>query len=124
MTTLVDEVNASLAAGETLEAISTAKGYEWRVELAATRQNVNLPSSVLQSAFSKRSADTETVSAVRLDDESYALVQLARTQAGREDTMVSVERDALLREVSDVSASLLRQEFMADLKRRGDVVIR
>jgi len=124
MTTLVDEVNASLASGETLEAISTAKGYEWRVELAATRQNVNLPSSVLQSAFSKRSADTETVSAVRLDDESYALVQLARTQAGREDTMVGVERDALLREVSDVSASLLRQEFMADLKRRGDVVIR
>ena len=124
MTTLVDEVNASLAAGETLEAISTAKGYEWRVELAATRQNVNLPSSVLQSAFSKRSADTETVSAVRLNDESYALVQLARTQAGREDTMVGVERDALLREVSDVSASLLRQEFMADLKRRGDVVIR
>ena len=124
MTTLVDDVNASLAAGETLEAISTAKGYEWRVELAATRQNVNLPSSVLQSAFSKRSADTETVSAVRLDDERYALVQLARTQAGREDTMVGVERDALLREVSDVSASLLRQEFMADLKRRGDVVIR
>ena len=124
MTTLVDDVNASLAAGETLEAISTAKGYEWRVELAATRQNVNLPSSVLQSAFSKRSADTETVSAVRLDDERYALVQLARTQAGREDTMVSAERDALLREVSDVSASLLRQEFMADLKRRGDVVIR
>ena len=124
MTTLVDEVNASLAAGETLEAISTAKGYEWRVELAATRQNVNLPSSVLQSAFSKRSADTETVSAVRLDDQSYALVQLARTQPGREDTMVGVERDALLREVSDVSASLLRQEFMADLKRRGDVVLR
>ena len=57
-------------------------------------------------------------------DENYALVQLARTQAGREDTMVGVERDALLREVSDVSASLLRQEFMADLKRRGDVVIR
>ncbi len=122
--TLVDEVNASLKNGETLESVSTAKGYEWRVELAATRQNVNLPSSVLQSAFSKRSADTETVSAVRLDDQSYALVQLARTQAGREDTMVGAERDALLQEVSDVSASLVRQEFMADLKRRGDVVIR
>lgn len=124
MRTLVDEVNASLKNGETLESVSTAKGYEWRVELAATRQNVNLPSSVLQSAFSKRSADTETVSAVRLDDQSYALVQLARTQAGREDTMVGAERDALLQEVSDVSASLVRQEFMADLKRRGDVVIR
>lgn len=124
MRSLVDEVNASLKNGETLESVSTAKGYEWRVELAATRQNVNLPSSVLQSAFSKRSADTETVSAVRLDDQSYALVQLARTQAGREDTMVGAERDALLQEVSDVSASLVRQEFMADLKRRGDVVIR
>ena len=124
MRALVDEVNALLKNGETLESVSTAKGYEWRVELAATRQNVNLPSSVLQSAFSKRSADTETVSAVRLDDQSYALVQLARTQAGREDTMVGAERDALLQEVSDVSASLVRQEFMADLKRRGDVVIR
>lgn len=124
MRALVDEVNASLKNGETLESVSTAKGYEWRVELAATRQNVNLPSSVLQSAFSKRSADTETVSAVRLDDQSYALVQLARTQAGREDTMVGAERDALLQEVSDVSASLVRQEFMADLKRRSDVVIR
>lgn len=124
MTTLVNEVNASLSAGETLESVSSAKGYEWRVELAATRQNVNLPAAVLQSAFSKRSTDTETVSAVRLDDQSYALVQLARTQAGREDTMVDVERDALLREASDVTASLLRQEFMADLKRRGDVVIR
>ena len=38
--------------------------------------------------------------------------------------MVGVERDALVREASDVTASLLRQEFMADLKRRGDVVIR
>ena len=64
------------------------------------------------------------MSSVRLDDESYALVQLARTQAGREDTMSGVEKDALRREVSNVSASLLRQEFMADLKRRGDVVIR
>lgn len=124
MTTLVNEVNASLSAGETLESVSSAKGYEWRVELAATRQNVNLPAAVLQSAFRRRSTDTETVSAVRLDDQSYALVQLARTQAGREDTMVGVERDALLREASDVTASLLRQEFMADLKRRGDVVIR
>lgn len=124
MTTLVNEVNASLSAGETLESVSSARGYEWRVELAATRQNVNLPAAVLRSAFSKRSTDTETVSAVRLDEQSYALVQLARTQAGREDTMVGVERDALLREASDVTASLLRQEFMADLKRRGDVVIR
>lgn len=124
MSTLVDEVNASLASGATLESVSTARGYEWRVELAATRQNANLPQTVLQSAFSKRSTDTETVSAVRLDDKSYALVQLARTQSGREDTMVGVERDALLREISNVSTSLLRQEFMADLKRRGDVVIR
>ena len=124
MTTLLEEVNSALSNGETLESVSTDKGYEWRVELAATRQNVNLPPQVLQTAFNKRASDTDTVSAVRLDDESYALVQLARAQAGREDTMVGVERDALLREVSEVSTSLLRQEFMADLKRRGDVVIR
>ena len=64
------------------------------------------------------------MSAIRLDEESYALVQLVRTQAGQEDSMVAFERDALLREISDVQGSLLRQEFVADLKRRGDVVIR
>lgn len=124
MANLVSEVNETLAQGGRLEDVSADKGLEWRVELAATRQNANLPAPVLRDAFGKPSNDTLTVSAIRLDEESYALVQLVRTQAGQEDSMVAFERDALLREISDVQGSLLRQEFVADLKRRGDVVIR
>ena len=43
MTTLVDEVNASLSAGETLESVSSAKGYEWRVELAVPGKTSTYP---------------------------------------------------------------------------------
>ncbi|MDB2512185.1 SurA N-terminal domain-containing protein [Luminiphilus sp.] len=124
MTALVEEINAEMAAGATLESLATAKNFEWRVELGATRQNVILPASVLQAAFAKRVDDTETVDTVQLDAESFALVQLARAQPGRADTIIGAERASLLQEVSQVQASLLLAEFTADLRRRGDVVTR
>jgi peptidyl-prolyl cis-trans isomerase D len=124
MTALVEEINAEMAAGATLESLATAKNFEWRVELGATRQNVILPASVLQAAFAKRVDDTETVDTVQLDAESFALVQLARAQPGRADTIIDAERASLLQEVSQVQASLLLAEFTADLRRRGDVVTR
>jgi len=113
-----------MASGATLESLAAAKDFEWRVELGATRQNVILPASVLQAAFAKRVDDTETVDTVQLDAENYALVQLARAQPGRADTIIGGERASLLQEVSQVQASLLLQEFTADLRRRGDVVTR
>jgi peptidyl-prolyl cis-trans isomerase D len=122
--TLVADVNLALSEGQTLESISESKGLEWRVELAATRRNVNLPQPVLQEAFLKPASETNNVTYTRLSADEYALVQLARTQAGKGDTMVSAERDALLSEVLNVQSSLLRSELIADLKRRGDVVIR
>ena len=61
---LVADVNAALAAGESLESIAENKGLEWRVELAATRQNTLLPPEVLQAAFAKQASDTNSVSAI------------------------------------------------------------
>ena len=58
------DVNAALAAGESLESIAENKGLEWRVELAATRQNTLLPPEVLQAAFAKQASDTNSVSAI------------------------------------------------------------
>ena len=83
-----------------------------------------LPANVLQDAFAKRVDDMETVEPVQLDAESYALVQLARAQPGRADTIIGAERASLLQEVSQVQTSLILQEFTADLRRRGDVVTR
>ena len=124
MEVLVAEIDAEMAAGATLESLATAKDFEWRVELGATRQNVILPANVLQAAFAKRVDDMETVEPVQLDAESYALVQLARAQPGRADTIIGAERASLLQEVSQVQTSLILQEFTADLRRRGDVVTR
>ena len=121
---LVTDVNAALAAGESLETIADEKGLDWRVELAATRQNTLLPPEVLQAAFAKRSDDTNSVNAINVSSGGYALVQLARVTAGSEDTLLASEKQALVSEVQQVQSDLLFTEFLADLRRRGSVVVR
>lgn len=121
---LVTDVNAALAAGESLETIAEEKGLDWRVELAATRQNTLLPPEVLQAAFAKRSDDTNSVNAINVSSGGYALVQLARVTAGSEDTLLASEKQALVSEVQQVQSDLLFTEFLADLRRRGSVVVR
>lgn len=121
---LVADVNAALAAGESLESIAEEKDLEWRVELAATRQNTLLPPAVLQAAFAKQASDTNSVSAIGVPSGGYALVQLARVTAGSADTLLTSERQALVDEVQQVQGDLLFTEFLADLRRRGTVIVR
>ena len=121
---LVADVNAALAAGESLESIAEDKDLEWRVELAATRQNTLLPPEVLQAAFAKQASDTNSVSAIGVSSGGYALVQLARVTAGSADTLLTSERQALVDEVQQVQGDLLFTEFLADLRRRGTVIVR
>ena len=121
---LVADVNTALASGESLESIAEDKGLEWRVELAATRQNTLLPPEVLQAAFAKQSGDTNSVSAIGVTSGGYALVQLARVTAGSEDTLLSSEKQSLVDEVKQVQGDLLFTEFLADLRRRGTVIVR
>ena len=121
---LMADVNAALAAGESLESIAEDKDLEWRVELAATRQNTLLPPEVLQAAFAKQASDTNSVSAIGVTSGGYALVQLARVTAGSADTLLTSERQALVDEVQQVQGDLLFTEFLADLRRRGSVIVR
>ena len=121
---LVAYVNAALASGESLESIAEDKDLEWRVELAATRQNTLLPPEVLQAAFAKQTGDTNSVSAIGVTSGGYALVQLARVTAGSEDTLLTSEKQSLVDEVKQVQGDLLFTEFLADLRRRGTVIVR
>jgi len=121
---LVADVNAALASGESLESIADSKDLEWRVELAATRQNTLLPPEVLQAAFAKQAGDTNSVSAIGVTSGGYALVQLARVTAGSEDTLLTSEKQSLVDEVKQVQGDLLFTEFLADLRRRGTVIVR
>jgi len=121
---LVDDVNNALSAGSSLEGVAGEKGLEWRVELAATRQNTLLPPEVLQTAFAKRASDTRSVTPVGVSSGGYALVQLARVTPGHEDTLLASEKRALVDEVKQVQGDLLFTEFLADLRRRGTVIVR
>lgn len=121
---LVSDVNSSLSAGDSLEAIADRRELEWRVELAATRQNTVLPSEILQAAFAKPAGDINSVSPVAVSSGGYALVQLVRVTAGTQDSLLTSERQALKEEVQQVQGDLLFTEFLADLRRRGTVVVR
>ena len=124
LATLVSDVNTKLSEGESLESIADSMGLEWRVELAATRQNTLLPAEVLQAGFAKQAEDTKSVSAVSVSTGGYALVQLARVTAGSADTLLEPEELALVNEVQRVQSDLLFTEFLADLRRRGTVIVR
>ncbi len=124
LATLVSDVNTKLSEGESLESIADSMGLEWRVELAATRQNTLLPAEVLQAGFAKQAEDTKSVSAVSVSSGGYALVQLARVTAGSADTLLEPEELALVNEVQRVQSDLLFTEFLADLRRRGTVIVR
>ena len=121
---LIADVNTALETGKSLESIAESKNLEWRVELAATRQNTLLPPEVLQAAFAKQAGDTQSVSAIDVTSGGYALVQLARVTAGKEDTLLTSEKQALLNEVQQVQGDLLFTELLADLRRRGNVIVR
>jgi len=78
----------------------------------------------LQTAFAKRASDTRSVTPVGVSSGGYALVQLARVTPGHEDTLLASEKRALVDEVKQVQGDLLFTEFLADLRRRGTVIVR
>lgn len=117
-------VNLRLLAGDTLESIAQDEGLEWQVELAATRQNTLLDPAILNAAFTIPANETKSVLPVPLSQDSFALVQLARVTVGDLSTLNPVEVDAFLGELSRFQTQLMYEEFMADLRRNGNVIVR
>ena len=117
-------VNARLSVGDTLEAIAQAEGLEWQVELAATRQNTLLDPAILNTAFAFPAEDTQSVGAVPLGGDAFALVQLARVTEGDIATLTTGETEAFIEELARFQTQLVYEEFMADLRRNGNVIVR
>ena len=51
-------------------------------------------------------------------------MQLARVTPGSKETLLTAERQSLVDEVQQVQSDLLFTEFLADLRRRGTVIVR
>lgn len=121
---LLASVRSRLGAGESIEAIAKSDGYEWRVELAARRNNIMLPREVLNAAFAMDTTEAVNLEAVTLADGQLALVQLARVQPGNENKLNAFEADQLREQLVGGSQQVLYLEYRKGLRDSADVVIR
>ena len=113
-----------LASGESLEEAANALGVEWRVELAATRLNSQLPQPVLEAAFAMPQGRAGALRNVPVPGEGYALVQLARVNPGDVAALSATEAQQLSDLRSGEQQRLSFDEFLVHQRNAADIVIR
>ncbi len=121
---LVMEVDARVAAGETIEAIAGELGYEWKVELGATRIGSQLPREVLNTAFGMTASDVNRVRSVALPATGFALVQLVRVTPGSLDALGSAQAQVLTRQTNTEFQRATFQEYTSNLRNAADIITR
>ena len=124
LTDMVARAEDLLAAGESFEVAAEALNVEWRVELAATRLNSQLPRSVLEAAFTMPQGKPNLLKTVAVPGEGYALVQLARVTPGDTRALTSAERLQLSDLRSGEQQRLSFDEFVVHQRNAADIVIR
>ena len=121
---MLEEVEAELAAGTSLEAIAKARDLEWRVELGARRQSSLLPREVAAAAFGMMAGESNQVQLARLPAGQFALVQLAAVRAGAEGALSEAEVEALAFQLANSAGQLSLREYRDAVRADADVVIR
>jgi peptidyl-prolyl cis-trans isomerase D len=124
LTDMVARAEDLLAAGESFEVAAEALNVEWRVELAATRLNSQLPRSVLDAAFTMPQGEPNLLRTVAVPGEGYALVQLARVTPGDTRALTSAEKLQLSDLRSGEQQRLSFDEFVVHQRNAADIVIR
>ena len=124
LTDMVARAEDLLAAGESFEVAAEALNVEWRVELAATRLNSQLPRSVLDAAFTMPQGEPTLLRIVAVPGEGYALVQLARVTPGDTRALTSAETLQLSDLRSGEQQRLSFDEFVVHQRNAADIVIR
>ena len=113
-----------LAAGESFEVVAEALNVEWRVELAATRLNSQLPGSVLDVAFTMPQGKSNRLRTVAVPGEGFAMVQLARVTPGDTGALTGAEKQQLSDLRSGEQQRLSFDEFVVHQRNVADIVIR
>jgi hypothetical protein len=113
-----------LAAGESFEAAAESLAVEWRVELAATRLNSQLPGPVLDAAFTMPQGQPDKLRAVAVPGDGFALVQLARVTPGDTGALTSGEQLQLSDLRSGEQRRLSFDEFVVHQRNAADIVVR
>ena len=122
--TLQTQVEQSLRDGGTIESVANELNLEWRVELASTRLSSQLPSSVLEAAFSMPAGRPNMLEMVAIPDQGYALVQLARVSAGDISSLGSREASAIRGRRYSEQQELSFGEYLVHQRNTADIIIR
>ncbi len=118
------KVNKKLAGGTSLESIAADLNLEWRVELAATRDNMLLPREILSHGFNHQLSKKETVSEVALTNGDYALVQVTKVAPGIAEELSLNERESVRVKSAQLRERVVMDEWLTSLRASGKIVIR
>ena len=97
-----EKLLAQLGAGSSVEALSKETGYEWQVELAATRNKPTLNFDLLRAVFSmpvvSEAAHNELVD---MNNGNIAVVQLERVSSGDWNSFSTAEKNTIKNQMRD-----------------------
>lgn len=113
----------SLKDGKTLEDIAQEQGLEWRVELAARRNNSALPRPVMTAAFAMQPGET-ALERVQLGANRYALVQLARVRAGDIEALSEAEKSGIRAQMSRMAGQTAFEQFLTARREASEIIVR
>lgn len=115
---------ARLESGETMEQVANDLGYDWQVELGATRSSGRLPQAVSQRGFEFPAPNGEPLRDVaRARDGDLYVVELARVRPGQLASLDAGQRSRLTDRVAGEYAGLVQRHFEKRLRDKADITV-
>ena len=91
-----------LLAGASIEALALAEGYQWQVELGATRDNQQLPRVILESAFKLQApAEGSVYDYVQTVEGDVELFEIFRVKQGNIENISNQKKIQLRRKMAE-----------------------
>ncbi|RLA48512.1 MAG: peptidylprolyl isomerase [Gammaproteobacteria bacterium] len=123
--TAAEDAVQQLRSGVTVEQFALQQGYEWQVELGASRFNTTVPRSVLQRAFelplpTSQQGASEFIVTATGDAQVFELV---RVNEGQYDRLTEEEQQGLQRQVDAEYRRLVNTEFQRGLRDNADITV-
>lgn len=118
-----DRALAQLRSGVRVEEFADTQGYEWQVELGASRNNSAVPAEVLRRTFELPHPAADTVSAdyILTQAGDAVVLKLVNVNAGDYALLDKSEQQQIQQQVSAEFGSLVNAEFDRSLRDSADI---
>ncbi|MEH6590315.1 MAG: SurA N-terminal domain-containing protein [Halioglobus sp.] len=120
-----EQALVALTEGATVEGLAKAQGYEWQVELAASRGSSMVPYPVLQRAFelpapTDGESEFEYVASAAGD---VLILELARVTAGALSELPPAQEAQLEQQVTAEYGGMVNNEYQRGLRDKADISV-